>query len=394
MSLRFSSALVLAFSVASAVACSAGSSDPNVIGRPNASGGGAPPITGSGGSGNTLVIGNGTTGGNTGKDPNDTRDVPPREKVCDAAGKCTCLKLALLGTLTSAADDPDTTAFTTWLANSSDGSAVATNIPTKPTIDAAFLANYDILLVANVNGWTFSAEEKAAVEKWVGETGGGIITLTGFTSTATEAAATSQLISFAGLSYSGTSEAQFAAPAAGEKQPVYYKGGSKDLKLCMDWSGGTTAGVEHAKPFITTPLKFTPQTGTLEKLTASLDYVGAFIGWRVTAPADAVVVAKDPVTGGNMAVAKEVNGKGRIFAFGDEWVTFTNEWAQTGRPSNQQMDEYNPCWVPASGNAAGFFHSVASLYQTKQFWYNAINWVAPPNQCFVIDDPEVVTVVK
>jgi hypothetical protein len=393
MSLRNSSALALASSLALSLACSAGSSDPSGIGRPNATGGNGP-VTGSGGSGNTLVIGPGDGGGKTGRDPNDTRDVAPREKVCDAAGKCTCLKLALLGTLTSAAADPDTTAFTTWLANSSDGSAVATNIPTKPTMDAAFLANYDILLVANVNGWTFSTEEKAAVEKWVSENGGGIITLTGFTSTATESAATSQLISFAGLSYTGTTEAQYAAPASGEAKPVYYKGGSVNLKLCMDWSGGTTTGVEHAKPFITTPLKFTPQTGPLEKLTANLDYVGAFIGWPIMAPADATVLAKDPVNGGNMAVAKEVNGKGRIFAFGDEWVTFSNEWAQTGKPSNQQMDMYNPCWVPATDTAAGFFHSVQSLYQTKQFWYNAINWVAPPNQCFVIDDPEVITVVK
>ncbi len=218
--------------------------------------------------------------------------------------------------------------------------------------------------------------------------------MTGFTSTATEAAATSQLISFAGLSYSGTSEAQYAAPKAGEQQPVYYKGGTVDLKKCMNYNGGTTTGPEHAQPFITTPLKFTPQTGTLEKLTASLDYVGAFIGWRVTAPADATVLTKDPVTGGNMAVVKEYNGKGRLFVFGDEWVTFSNEWEQTGTPSNTQMDEYNPCWVPASGNAAGFFHSVKTLYQTKQFWYNAINWVAPPNKCFMLIDPDVVTVVK
>jgi len=388
MAFRHSSALVLATSLALTLACSAGSSDNSSGVRPGTGGNG--PVLGNGGSGNGLLIDN---GGMTGPDPNDTRDVPMRNKVCDAAGKCTCLHLALLGTLTSAAADPDTTAFTTWLADSSKGSAIATNVPTKPTVDAAFLAKYDILLVANVNGWNFSADEKAAVQKWVGD-GGGIITLTGFTSTATESAATSQLISFAGLGYTGTTEAQYAAPASGEKSPVYYKGGTVDLKLCMNYNGGTTTGPQHAQPFITTPIKFTPQTGTLEKLTANLDYVGAFIGWPVTAPADATVVAKDPVTGGNMAVAKEYNGKGRIFAFGDEWVTFSNEWEQTGTPSNTQMDMYNPCWVPASGNAAGFFHSVKTLYQTKQFWYNAINWVAPPNACFEIKDPDVIPTLK
>jgi hypothetical protein len=392
MSLRFSSALVLALSLASGLACSAGSSDPAVIGRPPGQTGGAGNITGSGGSGSSLVVGSGNSGNTTGPDPNDKRDIPMREKICDAAGKCTCLHLAMLGTLTSAADDPDTTAFTDWLSAKSEGSATATNIPTKPAvIDAAFLANYDILLVANVNGWTFSADEKAAVQKWV-EDGGGVITLTGFTSTATEAAATSQLISFAGLSYSGTSAAQYAAPDAGEKVPVYYKGGTVDLKLCMDWRGGVAT--KAAQPFVTTPINFTPQTDTLEKLTANLDYVGAFIGWPITAPADAKVVAKDPVNGGNMAVAKEVNGKGRIFAFGDEWVTFTNLWEQKGTPTNSTADMYNKCWVAPSGSAAAFFHSVQTLYQTKQFWFNAINWVAPPNGCFTIVDPDVITVVK
>lgn len=390
MTLRHSSFLGLASSLVFLVACSAGPSDSSTTLRPGQTNGGNGPVFGGGGSGNSLVVGP-ESGGQTTFDPNDMRDIPMRQKVCDMSGKCTCLKLALLGTLTSAAADPDTTAFTSWLASSSDGSAVATNVPTKPNVDAAFLANYDILLVANVNGWSFSSDEKAAVQKWV-EDGGGIITLTGFTSTATEAADTSQLISFAGLKYTGTTEAQFAAPKTGETVPVYYKGGTTDLKKCMNWNGGTTT--QHAQPFITTPIKFSPAMGSLEKLTLNLDYVGAFIGWPIIAPADATVIATDPVTKGNMAVAKEVNGKGRIYAFGDEWVTFSNEWEQTGTPSNQQMDMNNPCWVPASGNAAGFFHSVKSLYQTKQFWYDAINWVAPPNECFTIKDPEVIPVLK
>jgi len=389
MSSRYS-ALVLVSSLGLLLGCSASPSDTSGIGRPNGQGG-TGVVNGNGGSGNSILTGPNGNGGQTTFDPNDTRDIPMRDKVCDAAGKCTCLHLAMLGTLTSAANDPDTTAFTTWLSEKSDGTAVATNIPTKPTIDAAFLANYDILLVANVNGWKISAAEAAAVEKWVGD-GGGIITLTGFTSTATESADTSQLIKFAGLSYTGTTDAQWAAPKSGEQQPVYYKGGNVDLKLCMNWDGVVSTA---AKPFITTPIKFTPQTGSLEKLTANLDYTGAFIGWPIMAPADATVIAKDPVTGGNMAVAKEVNGKGRIFAFGDEWVTFTSLWVQSGTPVPPQKDAGNKCWVPdATLPAGGFFHSVQTLYQTKQFWYNAINWVAPPNQCFTLKDPDVITVVK
>ena len=397
MSLRFSSALVFVSSLVASFACSAGggagsTASPgsgNSTSSGSAGSGGAGVIVGeNGGSGNTLNI----AGSPPVKDPNDGRDLPVRQKVCDAAGKCTCLRLALLGTLASAATDSDSQAFVSWLNGNSDGTATLTNVPTKPTMDAAFLAQYDILLVANVNSWSFSADEKAAVQKWVTDTGGGIITLTGFDSTAGEPAASSQLISFSGISYGGGTLSAATAPASGESKPIYYKGGTVDMRTCLDWNG-TAGGVQHSSPRITTPIQFTPQTGTMEKLTLGLDLVGAFIGWPVVAPPAATVVAKDPVTGGNMAVAYEYDGKGRIFAFGDEWVIFTNQWEQTGKPANQQADQYNKCYVPAAGNAAAYFHSVKSLYQTKQFWYDAINWVAPPNECnFVVVDPDVVVV--
>ncbi|HVY26589.1 MAG TPA: hypothetical protein VHB79_08540 [Polyangiaceae bacterium] len=331
---------------------------------------------GTSGSGSLNIAGSDTVG----KDPNDPRDVPVRQKMCDANGEnCTCLRLALLGTLDSAANNKDTQPFIDWLNAKSGGTATVTMVNTKPTLNADWLANYDVLLVANVNGWAFSADEKAAVQTWSHDMGGGIISLTGFVSTASEPADTSQLISFSGMSYTATRTAE-----NGQSKPVYYKGGTVDLKECLAWTGGSDA-------IITAPIKFTPQTGSMEKLTLSLDYVGAFIGFGVTAPAGATTVATDPVSGQPMAVAMEVEGRGRVLAFGDEWVIFKNQWEPTGNPNNMQMDQYNKCWQPASGTDPGFFQSVKTLYQTKQFWYDAINWVAPPNQCnFVVEDPDVV----
>jgi hypothetical protein len=380
MTSRFSAALVFVSGLVTLIGCSANGAPPGSSAHDD-----------SGGTGNIITGENGGTGNsNTSRDPNDLRDVPVRQRACDAAGRCTCLRLAMLGTLASAAADSDTQAFTSWLNDNSDGTATLSNVPTKPTLDATFLAQYDILLVANVNGWSFSDDEKAAVAKWVTDTGGGMITITGFVSTATEAAATSQLVSFAGMGYSGTSDSAWVAPASGESQPVYYKGGSTNLKPCLEWNGATS-GVQHSSPRITTPIEFTPQTGTMEKLTLGLDYVGAFIGWPVTAPAGSSVLAKDPVTGGNMAVAYEYQGKGRLFSFGDEWVIFSNEWLPNGQPANKQADQYNPCWIPATADVPAHFHSVETLYQTKQFWFDAINWVAPPNECnFVVNDPDVV----
>src|SRR5450432_1829726 len=167
MTLRFASALAVASSFAAAIACSAGagsgSSSHSTTGNPVSTGGG----TG-------LAVGDGMM---TTSDPTDTRDLTKRQKVCDSAGNCSCLRLAMLGTLTSSAVDSDTMAFVTWLNSKSMGTATVTPVPDKPTIDATFLADYDILVVANVNTWTLSADEKAAVQKWSNDTGGGIITL-------------------------------------------------------------------------------------------------------------------------------------------------------------------------------------------------------------------------
>ncbi len=353
-----------------AVACSSGNERPLNGGGSGAVGGvGAP----NGSGGGIVVV------PTTGSDESDQRMVPKRQKVCDAAGRCSCLRLALLGSLDSAANDKDTQPFIDWLNGNSDGTAMVTMVASKPNIDAAFLANYDILLVANVNGWSFSASEKSAVEGWVRDSGGGVIALTGFVSTDAEPAATSQLIEFSGI--------RFQAPKIadnGQSVPVYYQGGTTDLKNCLAWTGGSDA-------IITTPIQFQPQTGSLAKLTLGLDYVGAYTGWSVAAPKEATVVATEPRSHANIAVAYEINAKGRIFAFGDEWVIFANQWVPKGNPNNLQMDQYNICWQQPADGGAGFFHSVQTLYQTKQFWFDAINWVAPPNECnFVIKDPDVV----
>jgi hypothetical protein len=389
MKLRFLASLAIVSILSAVLGCSARGSgskndndNDNGTGATGNTGSGAQPNLDPNGMSGSLSLGTGGSGSAPlPLDPNDPRGTP-RPKICDANGKCTCLRLALLGTLESAATAKDTKPFMDWLNTNSDGTATVALEATKPTIDAAWLSNYDILIVANVNGWTFSADEKAAVATWVQELGG-IITLTGFISTAGEEVATSQLVDFAGMGY----EATPTAPSTGQTTPVYYKGGTTDLKNCLNfWNGA-----DDSQAAITTAIKFAPQTGTLAKLTDSLDYVGAFIGWGVKAPAGSTVIATDPVSTKNMAVALEVDGKGRIFTFGDEWVVFANQWQPRGTNTNMQMDMYNPCWVPAAGTEPGFFHSAQTLYQTKQFWYDAINWVAPPSECnFTIVDDDVV----
>ncbi len=360
-----------------AVACSAGGGpeDPGTV--DGTSGTGSTPHTASGGSGNLVFDELGGTGQ---LDPNDTRELPLRELICtDPAdpATCSCLAVALVGTLDSAANNKDTGPFVDWLNTNSGGTAKVTMVPNKPTINAEWLSQYDVIISANINGWTFSADEKAAIEEWARTTGGGVLSLTGFVSDSAEPAATSQLIEWSGIRYNATRTAE-----GGQQIPVYYDGGTTDLKNCLAWTGSSEA-------IITTPISFPPLTGTMERLTFELDYVGAFIGYGVDAPAEALVVSTDPMSGSNMVVAHEVDRTGRVLAFGDEWIIFANQWEPVGTAPNQQRDEYNICYVMPENQTGFEFHSVQTLYQTKQFWYNAISWVAPPNECFVIDDPEV-----
>lgn len=371
---------LLTLGVLALAGCSADADDPNSTGDGTGPTGTAPTSTAT--STSTTPAPTSTGPLVIPDDPvTDPDDPNVRPEVCDEFGNCVCLRLALLGTLDSAATDTNTQPFVDWLNTNSGGSATVEMLTTRPAvIDAAWLDRYDIIVVANVNGWVFSEAEKAAVATWVTEGGGGIISLTGFVSTAQEVIDTSQLISFAGLSYTALRTAE-----GGQGVPVYFNGGTTDLKQCMVWNPLVGGGA-----LITTPIPFVPQVDALAKLTLGLSYVGAFIGYGVTHPPEATVVATDPVSGQPIAVAHQV-GAGKVFVFGDEWVIFANQWAPAAGalPSNQQADQYNPCWVAEP--APGYFHSVSTLYQTKQFWFNAINWVAPPSECaFEIIDEDVI----
>jgi hypothetical protein len=368
---------VLPSFVVAIAACSA-SSGPENPGSVGGNGTGSTRNVGTGGTGNLVLNELGGTGQ---LDPNDTRPFEPREWECDDPNDpstCTCLRVALIGTLDSEANNKDTGPFVEWLEGKSGGTATVTRVEQKPTLTADWLNQYDVVISANINEWAFTPDEQAALENWVRTTAGGVLSLTGFESTTEEPGKTSQLISWAGVTYNAIRTAE-----GGQGEPVYYKDGTTDLKNCLAWT-------QSSEAIITTPIKFPDLTGTMEKLSYELDYVGAYIGYGVDAPPEALVVSADPVSGANMVVAHQVGETGRILAFGDEWIIFANQWEPAGDPPNQQRDEYNICYVMPENQTGFEFHSVQSLYQTKQFWYNAISWVAPPNKCFTIDDPEVI----
>jgi hypothetical protein len=83
------------------------------------------------------------------------------------------------------------------------------------------------------------------------------------------------------------------------------------------------------------------------------------------------IVATDPKAG-IVGVAKQI-GKGRVFVWADEWVTYTSQWGAV-----------NTHGADCNGHTAG------EIFNVPQFWYNLIHWSVPDAGCFHISDPIIV----
>jgi len=95
---------------------------------------------------------------------------------------------------------------------------------------------------------------------------------------------------------------------------------------------------------------------------------------------DCSVFAKHPTSGAVAGVAKLV-GKGRVFAFADEWVTYTSQWGLAPDTSQTGYDDF-------AKNPQCEGHTPNSSYAVPQFWYNVFKWTVPSAACFIIDQPE------
>ncbi|MBN2716947.1 MAG: hypothetical protein JXX14_13930 [Deltaproteobacteria bacterium] len=292
------------------------------------------------------------------------------ETVCpDGANHpetCFCLRIGVVGIFDSTAndDDKDVSQFVDWLNNDSSAIVRMVNASSnaKPTIDADFLDDYDMLLFLyqasglHSDWWTYSASEAAALKKWI-EAGGGIVTVTGFNGqrTGDEVAAINSILKPAtGISYNND---QILSQCASNK--------------CYCW--GNVPELDG----------FDPDHPISHKVSS----VGALIGSSISAPANAEIVAKS--SEGNLVVAVEI-GEGRAVAIADEWPLFSQLWEDQTDPST--MPGYNPdetTWQyqDCYDSENEYWLSVDRKFQVPQFWYNVIDWASPENECFHIDHP-------
>jgi hypothetical protein len=313
----------------------AGCSAPVAVSKPGGAGGASGSGAGTGNGGGSPGVGSfvGSSGSGAGGDAG-------RPLRCDDAGNCSCINIASIG---QPAYFGATDAFQSWL--DSKSSANLDMFTVQPTLTAAFLANYDVILLqAMQNGqydpfWTFTAEDQAALATWV-QNGGGLIALSGYGADATEVTPTNQLLGFTGISYN-TDDILGTCPGS---DPCYCWGNSVPL-----------GGWQSSSP-----------------ISANITQVGAFHGRSINSDG-ADVVCTDGTT--DYAVSKEV-GKGKVFVYCDEWVTYTSQWYGTTPVTNMS----DPCY----GNSAG------QVFQVPQFWYNVIKYASSNAACFTINDPTVV----
>lgn len=219
-------------------------------------------------------------------------------------GVCDCLLIATLGVKGKSGQGD---VFAAWLTARSDNGA--TDLADQ-TLTPALLAKYQVIVAQDLRtSHDYTADEAAALSDWVNK-GGGFMTLIGY-GNAGEAKNVNRLLAPFTINYSD--------------QQILKKNGANTIPITM-WTphpidmGVTQVGVDNGYPV----------QGT-----------GAVIA-----------------TGGGFDLAKvQEVGKGHVFSWGDEWVTYNSEW-------NDHPD-----------------------YQVQLFWLNAIKWLTVAGECQVAIPP-------
>jgi|GEM_PF-1008670 len=330
--------------------------DDGSTGTSSGGGGGSETSSGGGGGADTSSGGgnDGSTGGNSsvgsGGESSGGGAGPDREQcVMTPEGVvCTCQKLASFGALGVFGAVPGadgTEALGKWLNEKSTVSS--TYYPVKPELTREFLSGYDLILLQNLQGWSFSPDEVAEFEAWV-RGGGGVIALAGYSDNGNEVLPTNELLAFSDVQYAGIS-------GAGDTVPV-----TNDSCAYCFGNAAVQAGFSG------------------HPIGENVNAVGAFWGRSIDAGTAGSVVASD---GDKVYGATASVGAGRVFAFHDEWVTYVSQWG----------GDYlqNDCRTFEASHACFGRHPTAD-FQIPQFWFNTLLWASGDAQCVNIDDPAVI----
>lgn len=287
---------------------------------------------------------------------------------CDDAGSCThCQPVRILslgqpakyGANSGSTDSTD--AFQAFMNSNSNGTATMQMLKTFTHITDLDLSNYDIIILQALytnpydpNGlWSYTAADAAALQDWVSNKGGAIIAMSGyFSDSAIEIQPLNQLVAPFGITYdSDTTYTNNDCP--------------NPPSLCYCAYGS---------------IPFDNWSNAVPDITKNLKKVGVFMGRSIKCTGSGCqIVATDTVdttAQSNILGVAKVVGSGRIFAWGDEWVTYTSQWGLTPDPQYDNAVKYAQC--------VGY--TPMTSYTVPQFWYNVFRWVAQTT-CLTIEVP-------
>lgn len=233
----------------------------------------------------------------------------------DRDGVCDCLRVGVFGY-------PSAIHTSSQVQALMHRRAVPTTILAGRVLTPEVLAALDVLVVQDVEdgtvygtagqqgvgigiGRTVSDAEVQAVGAWVAA-GGGLMTLAGYDTSSAELANVNRLLAPFGLSYAST-------PLISEPVvlPVTHWDATHPLA-----AGVSQVGVSGAYPVLG---------------------AGTAVAW-------------EPSPGAYDLGRALESGRGRVFAWGDEWITFDVEWSTT-------------------------------TFQVQRLWQNALGWLTPPGRC-------------
>ena len=335
-----------------------------------------------GGGGSGPGGGGGPQGGNGGSTVSINLDVaPPQPDTrsnepmpdltgynCDDAGNCTlCQPVRIMslgqpakyGANSGSADS--TASFEGFMNGNTKGTASMTMQMKFTALTDQLLNQYDVLILQALEDseytglWTFAQSDADALYKWVNERGGAVIAMTGYGGNTSEVQPLNQLLAPFGISYNPDD---------------IFSNCPDNLCYCSYSSIPFNAWIN------------TPDCSaiTVNHDGSELGKVGLFHGRSINCTGSGCsVIAKDPTAGGNLGVGKSV-GKGRVFAWADEWVTYTSQWGLAPDTSPSAYDDPNK-----SPQCVG--HTPYQSYVVPQFWYNVFRWVAQTSCLTIVVPP-------